>query len=55
MLTEPYDSLEVLFYQAMQKAKQVFDLSEGDNVVLTGGKTLGKAGSTNTIRVETVK
>ncbi len=55
VLTEPYDSLEVLFYQAMQKAKQVFDLESGDNVVLTGGKTLGTAGSTNTIRVETVK
>ena len=55
VLTEPYDSMEVLFYQAMLNAKQVFELSSGDNVVLTGGKTLGKAGYTNTIRVETVK
>ncbi len=55
VLTEPYDSLEVLFYQAMQKAKAVFDLKTGDNVVLTGGKTMGLVGHTNTIRVETVK
>ena len=35
-------------------AKEVLDLKAGDNVVMTGGLINGKAGNTNTIKVETV-
>lgn len=53
-LCEEYDSVDVIFYHAKQVAKEVLQLKEKDNIVLTGGKTSGKIGSTNTIRVETI-
>lgn len=53
-LCEEYDSVDVIFYHAKQVAKEVLHLKEKDNIVLTGGKTSGKIGSTNTIRVETI-
>ena len=55
VLSEEYSSVEVMFYQALGKAKSVLNLSKGDNVVLTGGLINGPAGNTNTIKVETVK
>ena len=55
VLSEEYSSVEVMFYQALCKAKSVLNLSKGDNVVLTGGLINGPAGNTNTIKVETVK
>lgn len=54
VLSEEFNSVDVMFYHAMQKAKQVFELSKGDNVILTGGQTNGKSGNTNTIRLETL-
>ncbi|SCW49442.1 pyruvate kinase [Ruminococcaceae bacterium YRB3002] len=54
VLSEEFPSVDVMFYYAMRHAKEVFGLESGDNVVLTGGKA-GDSGSTNTIRVETVK
>ena len=54
VLSEEYTSLDVVFYEALNQAKQIFSLKEGDNVVLTGGRTNGKSGNTNTIKVETV-
>jgi pyruvate kinase len=54
VLSDEYDSIDVMFHFALQHAKSVFDLKEGDSVVLTGGKIIGKSGNTNTIRVETV-
>ena len=53
-LSEEFNSVDVMFYHAMQKAKMVFDLEPGDNVVLTGGQASGKSGNTNTIRLESV-
>ncbi len=53
VLSEEFNSVDVVFYHAMQKAKQLFELSDGDNVILTGGQTNGKSGNTNTIRLET--
>ena len=44
-----------MFYHAMQKATQIFGLTKGDNVILTGGQTNGKSGNSNTIRLETVR
>ena len=35
-------------------AKEILELEAGDNVVMTGGLINGKAGNTNTIKVETV-
>lgn len=55
VLSEEYSSLDVVFYQALNHAKEIKDLKSGDNVVLTGGQINGKPGNTNTIKVETVK
>ena len=55
VLSEEYSSVEVVFYQALCKAKSVFKLKSGDNVVLTGGQINGPAGNTNTIKVEMIK
>ena len=55
VLSEPFDSQEVMFYQALNQAKSVMGLKKGDNVVLTGGMINGTGGNTNTIKVEVVK
>ena len=55
ILSEEYSSVEVVFYQALCKAKSVLKLKSGDNVVLTGGQINGPAGNTNTIKVEMIK
>ncbi len=54
LLTEEFNSLEVLFYTALREAKRIKKLKKGDNVVLTGGQINGKPGNTNTIKLETV-
>ena len=55
VLSEEYNSLDIVFYQGMQMAKKIFDLHSGDNVVLTGGLINGTPGNTNVIKVEAVK
>ena len=54
VLSEEFNSVDVMFYHALQHAKKHFNLTAGDNVVLTGGMTSGKSGNTNTIRLESV-
>ena len=54
VMSEEFSSVDVMFYQAKRYAKEVFKLEKGDNVVLTGGSVSGKAGSTNTIRLEEI-
>ncbi len=54
VLSEEFNSVEVMFYHALHQAKDTFKLSKGDNVVLTGGLINGKTGNTNTIKVETI-
>ncbi len=54
VLSEEFNSVEVMFYHALRQAKRVFKLEKGDNVVLTGGQINGKTGNTNTIKVESV-
>ena len=54
VLSEQFDSMDVMFHFAVMHAKEVFKLQKGDAVVLTGGRINGKSGNTNTIRVETV-
>jgi pyruvate kinase len=55
VLTESYTSIDVMFWQDLKLAKDLFRLQPGDNVVLTGGQINGAPGNTNTIKVETVR
>lgn len=55
VISEEFNSIEVLFYKALGEAKQVKKLVRGDNVVLTGGQINGRPGNTNMIKLETVK
>lgn len=55
VLSEEFNSMEVMFYNAMIRAKEVFTLQKGDHVVLTGGLINGQTGNTNLIKVEQVK
>ncbi|MBR5453873.1 MAG: pyruvate kinase [Clostridia bacterium] len=55
VMSDEYTSLDIVFYQAMKHAVDIFSLSSGDNVVLTGGLINGNSGNTNTIKVECVK
>ena len=55
VISEQYNSLDVVFYKAMNHAKRLFVLGKGDNVVLTGGQINGTSGNTNTIKVESIK
>ena len=54
VLSESYSSVDVMFYRAVEVAKKLLSLRKGDRVVLTGGLINGKAGNTNTIRVELI-
>lgn len=54
LLCEKFDSLDVIFYHALQQATRILDLQMGDNVVLTGGTICGCRGNTNMIKVETI-
>ena len=55
ILSEEFNSVEVLFYRELCEAKRVKGLKAGDNVVLTGGLINGQPGNTNMIKLETVK
>ena len=54
VLSKEFPSLDVVFYNAMSQAQKLFNLKKGDNVVLTGGPTIGNSGNTNTIKVEVI-
>ena len=54
MLSETFNSVDVMFYKAMECAKKALDLQTGDNVVLTAGPINGQSGNTNTIKVEQI-
>ncbi len=55
VLTENYTSIDVMFWQDLKIAKELFSLEKGDNVVLTGGQINGEPGNTNTIKVECIR
>ena len=55
ILSEEFNSVEVLFYRELCEAKRVKKLKSGDNVVLTGGLINGQPGNTNMLKLETVK
>lgn len=54
MLSEKFNSVDVMFYKAMDCAKTALGLSAGDVVVLTAGPINGQSGNTNTIKVEQI-
>lgn len=54
VLCETYESMEEMFANNIEKAKEVLSLKDGDNVVLTGGVINGIAGNTNMIKVERI-
>ena len=54
VMSEMFNSLDVLFYTATKLAKTTMKLERGDRVVITGGVTNGSSGNTNLIKVETI-
>ena len=54
VLSETYDSTDVLFYHAKIRAKEIFDLKRGDRLIVTGGMTNGTSGNTNLLKIETI-
>ncbi len=54
VMSEMFNSLDVLFYTAQKMAKATMNLSKGDRIVITGGLTNGSSGNTNLIKVEQI-
>ena len=54
VMSEVFQSLDVLFYTAGKLAKATFGLNKGDPIVITGGITNGSSGNTNLIKVERI-
>ena len=54
VMCEEFNSVEVMFYNAVNRAKSICELSKGDNVVLTGGQPNGQSGNTNLIKLERI-
>ena len=54
VMSEMFNSLDVLFYTAAKLAKSRMALRKGDRIVITGGVTNGSSGNTNLIKVETI-
>jgi len=54
VMCDIYPSIEVLFYAAAQITKETLKLEAGDNIVISGGTTMNKSGSTNTIRIDEI-
>lgn len=54
VLSEVFDSTDVLFYNARIKAIENMDLVKDDKIVITGGITNGQSGNTNLIKVEKI-
>ena len=52
VMSEVYESTDVLFYHALQVSRSVMQLEKGDKVIITGGIINGRSGNTNTIKVE---
>ena len=55
VLTEEFPSIEVLNFYALRAAGEALGLKKGDTVVMTLGDTSGASGSTNVVRIDTVK
>lgn len=55
VMSDEFDSVDVMFYHASRHAMDILGLKRGDNIILTGGQASKQSGSTNTIRLETIK
>lgn len=53
-MCEEVPSTDVLFYTAKKAAKQGLQLQTGDEIVITGGITNGRSGTTNLLKVEII-
>ncbi len=54
VLCDKYETMDEMFTNGLKQASEKFHLSEGDNVVLTGGLLDGNSGNTNMIKVERI-
>lgn len=54
VMSEQFNSTDVLFYHAVRAARNQFKLLPGDSIVLTGGMINGKSGNTSLIKIETI-
>jgi len=54
VLSEKFESIDVMFYKAKEYARAALNLNPNDIVVLTAGPINGKCGNTNTIKVEQI-
>jgi pyruvate kinase len=53
-MCEEFTSTDVLFYTAKKIAKSTLGLKKGDKIIITGGDTTGKSGTTNLIKIEDI-
>ena len=53
-MCEEFTSTDVLFYTAKKIAKGTLGLKKGDKIIITGGDTTGKSGTTNLIKIEDI-
>ena len=54
VMSELFNSLDVLFYCAKNLSKEAMSLNEGDKIVITGGAINGSSGNTNVIKIEVI-
>jgi len=53
-MCETFNSTDVLFYTAKNMTKKTLSLSAGDKIIITGGDTSGRSGTTNLIKIEEI-
>ena len=53
-ICEKFTSTDVLFYTAKKIAEQKLPLKKGDKIIITGGDTSGKSGTTSLIKIEEI-
>lgn len=54
VMSEEFDSMDVLFYHAKRAAVATGIVKKGDRVVITGGNPNGKSGNSNVINIEQI-
>lgn len=54
VMCEELPSTDVLFYTAKKLTKAALNLQPGDRIIITGGVTMGRSGSTNLIKIESI-
>ena len=55
VMSEHFDSTDVLFYHEAKTAKTLLGLQKGDGIVATAGNVGGESGNTDTIRMITIQ